>query len=333
MDGKRFIANVKGVGIKSVAREYYMSAKSDELTGGSWSTEIPNLGDNKYLWYRDKFTLTNGTVATTTPICDGAWEAIYNIYDINENITSYVADVEALKTEVQPITRGGTGATSVAAARLALGIDNDFTKLSPDDVESDEYYAWEKAGNGFMTFGGYSDSQYSQITVPDQDVSGVLVNYLNGWEGQIVGGSWYKIYQLFLSDTGVWYRKINYSQTGTWVKLSFSKENISLTRNSDMVPSDSTYTCYYVKSEKRVYFRGYVAARSNKTYSSGTAILLWTVPEGYRPGVRHALAVNNGGSVVGQSYVGADGKIILTARGGDITFSNVIHITGWWDVE
>ena len=122
MDGKRFIANVKGVGIKSVAREYYMSAKSDELTGGSWSTEIPNLGDNKYLWYRDKFTLTNGTVATTTPICDGAWEAIYNIYDINENITSYVADVEALKTEVQPIERGGTGATSVATARGNLGL-------------------------------------------------------------------------------------------------------------------------------------------------------------------------------------------------------------------
>lgn len=130
MDGKRFIANVKGVGVKGVAREFYMSAKSDELTGGSWSTEIPNLGNNKYLWYRDKFTLTNGTVATTTPICDGAWEAIYNIYDINENITSYVEDVEdlktkaQLKTDIQPINRGGTGATSVAAARKNLGLGN-----------------------------------------------------------------------------------------------------------------------------------------------------------------------------------------------------------------
>lgn len=333
MDGKRFIANVKGVGVKGVAREFYMSAKSDELTGGSWSTEIPNLGNNKYLWYRDKFALTNGTVATTTPICDGAWEAIYNIYDINKNIASYVADVEALKSEVQPITRGGTGATSVATARLALGIDNDYTKLSPADVESDEYYAWEKAGNGFMTFGGYSDSQYSQIAIPDQDASGVLVNYLNGWEGQIVGGSWCKIYQLFLSDTGVWYRKINYSQTGIWKKLSFGKTPISLTRNTSNTPSDSTDSCYYVESEQRVYFRGCVATRNTKVYKSGEANVLWTVPESYRPPTRYALAVSNGGGVVGQAYIGSGGEITLIARGGNIGTENLIYITGWWDTE
>lgn len=114
--------------------------------------------------------------------------------------------------------------------------------------------------------------------------------------------------------------------------LGFTKTAISLTRNTDMVPSHSTVTCYYVESEKRVYFRGYVATRDNKTYSSGTAILLWTVPEGYRPSSRHALAVNNGGSVVGQAYVGTDGKIILTARGGDIAKGNIIYITGWWDI-
>ena len=142
MDGKRFIANVKGVGIKGVTREFYMSAKSDELTGGSWSTEIPNLGNNKYLWYRDKFALTNGTVATTTPICDGVWEAIYNIYDINGNMEEYDAKVEEvsnklytitgnideitnnvdeLRREIQPVERGGTGAVTAADALNNLG--------------------------------------------------------------------------------------------------------------------------------------------------------------------------------------------------------------------
>ena len=146
MDGKRFIANVKGVGVKGVAREFYMSAKSDELTGGSWSTEIPNLGNNKYLWYRDKFTLTNGTVATTTPICDGAWEAIYNIYDINKNMASYVADVEALKSEVQPIERGGTGKTSRKA-----GFEN-LSRITPPSSDNDTPSAWAAVGDGYCSY-------------------------------------------------------------------------------------------------------------------------------------------------------------------------------------
>jgi hypothetical protein len=84
---KRFIGNVKGVGISKIEREYYLSSSGTEPLDGEWITTVPTLGDNKYLWSRDKITLTDNTIQTTSPICDGVWEEIYRIYEIGENIT------------------------------------------------------------------------------------------------------------------------------------------------------------------------------------------------------------------------------------------------------
>lgn len=310
MDGKRFIANVKGVGIKGVAREFYMSEKSNELTGGSWSTEIPNLGDNKYLWYRDKFTLTNGTVATTTPVCDGVWEAIYNIYDINENITSYVADVEALKSEVQPITRGGTGATSRKAGFENLG------RITPLYWDDDTPSAWAAVGDGYCSY---------EINVFWQ---GILLNLGSGTDvhRQMIFGIFKQpfIYIRRAKSDNAWDK---------WVPAVETNEDLStcIKRNTSNTPQDSSCTCYMDIVKKRVYFRGYVATRNTKVYKSGEANVLWTVDEGYRPPTRYALAVSNGGSVVGQAYIGTNGEITLLARGGDIGKESLIYITGWWD--
>ena len=60
---------------------------------------------------------------------------------------------------------------------------------------------------------------------------------------------------------------------------------------------------------------------------------MWTVPGAYCPPTRYALAVSNGGSVVGQAYIGTNGEITLIARGGNIGTGNLIYITGWWDTE
>ena len=311
--GKSFIANVKGVGIKGAAREFYMSTKSDELTGGSWSTEPPNLGNNKYLWYRDKFTLTNGTVATTTPICDGAWEAIYNIYDINENMTSYVADVEALKSEIQPIERGGTGKTSRKA-----GFEN-LSRITPPSSDNDTPSAWAAVGDGYCS--------YEVKWFWD----GILLNLGSGTDMhcQMIFG--------ILSQPFIYIRRKTVNDTwGDW--KATVENNMDLTPeidvNTDNTPSNSTCTCYMDIVKKRVYFRGYVSTRDDsKVYKSGVANVLWTISSKYRPPSRYVLAVSNGGSVVGQAYVGTDGDIVLVARGGDIGPRNYIYITGWWDTE
>ena len=311
--GKSFIANVKGVGIKGAVREFYMSTKSDELTGGSWSTEPPTLGNNKYLWYRDKFTLTNGTVATTTPICDGAWEAIYNIYDINENITSYVADVEALKSEIQPIERGGTGKTSRKA-----GFEN-LSRITPPSSDNDTPSAWAAVGDGYCSY----EVKWFR--------DGILLNLGSGTDMhcQMIFG--------ILSQPFIYIRRKTVNDTwGDW--KATVENNMDLTPeidvNTDNTPSNSTCTCYMDIVKKRVYFRGYVSTRDDsKVYKSGVANVLWTISSKYRPPSRDVLAVSNGGSVVGQAYVGTDGDIVLVARGGDIGPRNYIYITGWWDTE
>ncbi|MEI3503431.1 MAG: hypothetical protein V8Q42_07185 [Anaerovoracaceae bacterium] len=120
-----------------------------------------------------------------------------------------------------------------------------------------------------------------------------------------------------------------------WIPAVENNESLegSLERNTSNTPSNSSYTCYMDIAKKRVYFRGYVATRDTKVYKSGEANVLWTVPESYRPPTRYALAVSNGGSVVGQAYITSDGEIVLTARGGDIGPRNLIYITGWWDTE
>ena len=126
---KRFIGNVKGVSITAFSWEYYLSSSKTVLDGGSWSESPPTLGNNKYLWMRSKVTLSDSTIQYTTPICEGVWEEIYGIYAEGEKIDGALSDITDLKTrmtaeenKVQSVAKGGTGATTAAAARENLGI-------------------------------------------------------------------------------------------------------------------------------------------------------------------------------------------------------------------
>lgn len=124
---KRFIGNVKGVGVSDFSWEYYLSSSSAVLDGGSWSATPPTLGNNKYLWMRSKVTLTDGTIQYTAPVCEGVWEKIYGIYAIGDKVDGALSDVTDLKSrmtaeesKVQPIAKGGTGATTAESALKAL---------------------------------------------------------------------------------------------------------------------------------------------------------------------------------------------------------------------
>lgn len=124
---KRFIGNVKGVGVSDFSWEYYLSSSSAVLDGGSWSATPPTLGNNKYLWMRSKVTLTDGSIQYTVPVCEGVWEEIYGIYAIGDKVDGALSDVTDLKSrmtaeenKVQPLNKGGTGATTATEARKAI---------------------------------------------------------------------------------------------------------------------------------------------------------------------------------------------------------------------
>lgn len=100
-----------GKGVSSIDTEYYVSTSKTELTGGSWSSDIPTWDANKYLWIRYIVTYINpeGT-EYTTPFCDASWEAINNLKVSGVNLldgTKY----DALEIGTFPETGSLTGKT------------------------------------------------------------------------------------------------------------------------------------------------------------------------------------------------------------------------------
>lgn len=58
-----------GIGVKSVAEQYYLSTSYSTPTGGSWQTYVPAWQDGKYIWTRVVITYTNNTYTETDPVC------------------------------------------------------------------------------------------------------------------------------------------------------------------------------------------------------------------------------------------------------------------------
>lgn len=58
-----------GVGVKSVAEQYYLSTSYSITTGGSWQTSVPAWQDGKYIWTRVVITYTDNTYTETDPVC------------------------------------------------------------------------------------------------------------------------------------------------------------------------------------------------------------------------------------------------------------------------
>ena len=68
-NGTDGVNGTDGIGVSSVTVEYYQSNSYSELTGGTWSGDIPAWVDNKYIWTRTIVSYTNKTSTTTDPVC------------------------------------------------------------------------------------------------------------------------------------------------------------------------------------------------------------------------------------------------------------------------
>ena len=61
-----------GRGIRSSVPEYYLSTTPSAVTGGSWSTTVPEWSSGKYYWQRLHITWDDGTDSYTTPVVNSA---------------------------------------------------------------------------------------------------------------------------------------------------------------------------------------------------------------------------------------------------------------------
>lgn len=68
-----------GVGVKSIATQFYLSTSKTALSGGSWVNTMPEWSVGRFLWIRSVITYTDNSVAYTEPVCDSSWTAIEDI--------------------------------------------------------------------------------------------------------------------------------------------------------------------------------------------------------------------------------------------------------------
>ena len=242
---KRFIGNVKGVGVSDFSWEYYLSSSSAVLDGGSWSATPPTLGNNKYLWMRSKVTLTDGSIQYTVPVCEGVWEEIYGIYAIGDKVDGALSDVTDLKSrmaaeekKVQPLNKGGTGKTTRAAAMNYMqyipASDLSFlTGCGGGDITAN----WVKAGTGlaYISTEGLLENQPMKC--------GWLYNFTSG--SVIVA-------QQFIGLDGnspVYYRSGNaggwYPGSKGWVRSLDEKSGVAIV--SDVTTTSGNRTLRAVK--------------------------------------------------------------------------------------
>lgn len=58
-----------GRGISSIVTYFYRSTSQTSLSGGSWSTSRPTAADGYYIWQYFRINYTDGSYATTDPVC------------------------------------------------------------------------------------------------------------------------------------------------------------------------------------------------------------------------------------------------------------------------
>lgn len=133
--GRQFISNVKGVGVKTVTKQYYVSTSSTELIGGEWSSDVPTISDTGYLWSKWITEFTDNTKVETKPIQESVAAAFGGVAIEN----------------VVPIEKGGTGATSLFGARQTLN----FLGINPfERIELDNPFNWVNLGTGTIFIDG-----------------------------------------------------------------------------------------------------------------------------------------------------------------------------------
>lgn len=82
------IASASGMGVASVAEQYYLSTSSTAQSGGYWSTTQPSWVSGRYYWTRSQITWSDGSVTYTTPtLAQALTSGNQSTDDLDESLT------------------------------------------------------------------------------------------------------------------------------------------------------------------------------------------------------------------------------------------------------
>ena len=186
-----------GKGITKSEVFYYLSTSNLELSGGSWSTSVPDWVDGGYYWQKIKTTYSDNTSAESTPVCiTGGKGETGNVGTSVESITTefYLSDSKTTQT-------GGSWVTTMPtwSSGKYLWTRNKIVYSNPSSTDYTEPIcdsSWEAVNE--IQIGGRNYVRNSKNLSSFQLESGDHITAEVSDESititRVDSGSWYGIY-------------------------------------------------------------------------------------------------------------------------------------------
>lgn len=140
-----------GKSVSSIVPEYYLSTSNIELSGGSWSTEIPARTKDTYIWTRSRVEFSNPTETTyTTAVLDNTTNNMVAVGSVTETLNAEL-DVEGNTLIAK------AGKLVIQSPQLSLdeegNLDIDTNGLKLNRSGDSEFSGNVKASSGEFTKG------------------------------------------------------------------------------------------------------------------------------------------------------------------------------------
>ena len=241
----------QGVGIESIAEQYYLSGSSTSLTGGSWSSDQPQWAKYKYIWTRSRITWEDRTVTFTEPVLaralNGANQSASEAKDSVTQLDNSLTQREIFKR----LTNNGqtqgiymqNGLLYVNASYMSTGILSDVYgrntwNLSTGKLTTNYMTANNISANG--TFECGSASNLLRIT------GGAVHGYENG---EKIGHIDFSAHSYNIDNPSIKYRGIQMTANGT-VRISTPQISTAVSNDQSVTATichTGNHTMRYIK--------------------------------------------------------------------------------------
>ena len=241
----------QGVGIESIAEQYYLSGSSTSLTGGSWSSDQPQWAKYKYIWTRSRITWEDRTVTFTKPVLaralNGANQSASEAKDSVTQLDNSLTQREIFKR----LTNNGqtqgiymqNGLLYVNASYMSTGILSDVYgrntwNLSTGKLTTNYMTANNISANG--TFECGSASNLLRIT------GGAVYGYENG---EKIGHIDFSAHSYNIDNPSIKYRGIQMTANGT-VRISTPQISTAVSNDQSVTATichTGNHTMRYIK--------------------------------------------------------------------------------------
>lgn len=204
----------KGVGVKLITEEYYLSTSNTEQAGGSWSSNSPSWYEGAYIWTRSKIDWDNNTTSYTTPVLANA---INGANEIANEAKTTADDASNMANQASKDAAEAENTASDASQKALEAISSQNTAVSSTAIE---YYSStssfeQKDGTWAVSIPTYDENRFiwmrSKYTLKDgTTVTSMPICLTAGVQTQLS-----EMQQLFYADS-----------TGAHVKVSNGYETI-----------------------------------------------------------------------------------------------------------